>query len=223
MLYRSLRKVGRAGLAQSVERQALNLMVEGPSPSFGDDFDWNHVCGVLHQSRGTVSPTGRSVTREPLHYGQTSLSRHSGNCRREHSYLVGHEGDGGAKRANIDVPTLWQLQPWGLVSRMPLVSRMALAITTPRKCRCPSALAIAPDSTRMALAITTDSTHNIILRRPGRTLWLSLTISRSLHGTDVVTAVTTVGHIITVVCYQTHYRYIGIQKQYRQMVADDDS
>ena len=98
-----------------------------------------------------------------------------------------------------------------------------VAITTPRKCRCPSALAIAPDSTRMALAITTDSTHNIILRRPGRTLWLSLTISRSLHGTDVVTAVTTVGHIITVVCYQTHYRYIGIQKQYRQMVADDDS
>ena len=30
--------LSRAGLAQSVERQALNLMVEGSSPSFGDSF-----------------------------------------------------------------------------------------------------------------------------------------------------------------------------------------
>jgi hypothetical protein len=32
-----------AGLAQSVERQALNLMVEGSSPSVGVVF----ICGVL--------------------------------------------------------------------------------------------------------------------------------------------------------------------------------
>ena len=32
--------IKQAGLAQSVERQALNLMVEGSSPSFGESFSW---------------------------------------------------------------------------------------------------------------------------------------------------------------------------------------
>ena len=35
-----LTHIKRAGLAQSVERQALNLMVEGSSPSFGAFFSW---------------------------------------------------------------------------------------------------------------------------------------------------------------------------------------
>ena len=41
-----LRGHQEAGLAQSVERQALNLMVEGSSPSFGDFFSPRKISGA---------------------------------------------------------------------------------------------------------------------------------------------------------------------------------
>jgi hypothetical protein len=42
--------IEQAGLAQSVERQALNLMVEGSSPSFGVFFnsDTNYTVFCFH-------------------------------------------------------------------------------------------------------------------------------------------------------------------------------
>ena len=48
-----------AGLAQSVERQALNLMVEGSSPSFGGNVLAQHFIMMLHplQFTTTVHPT----------------------------------------------------------------------------------------------------------------------------------------------------------------------
>ena len=46
-----------AGLAQSVERQALNLMVEGSSPSFGESF-------LFSWKRSRILPPSDSLVQQ---------------------------------------------------------------------------------------------------------------------------------------------------------------